>query len=67
MPYESGEIPMPGDHVRNKWGKPTTVTQVDLDPGNTPGFDQVSVQWDDGSVGVSISLAVEYTLISRAE
>lgn len=67
MPYASGETPMVGDDVQDKWGKQGTVTHVDLDPGNTPGNAQVSLEWDDGSVGVSISLAVQYTLVSRAE
>ena len=65
MPYENGETPMLGDSVRDKRGRTATVTNVALDQGHLQGEDQVSVKWDDGGVGVGISLAREYTLISR--
>lgn len=67
MPYADGKTPITGDHVRHVTTLKTgTVTHVDLNAGNTPGHDQVSVRWDDGSVGVGISLADEYRLMSRA-
>ncbi len=68
MPYQSGETPMMGDHVRHRSGSLGVVKHVDLHPGNMPpGNEQVSVEWDDGGVGLSASLAAEYTLVSRAE
>ena len=68
MYYANKEIPAMGDHVRNvRTGKLGTVYHVDLGPGNTPGHAQVSVNWDDGSVGVGMALAEEYELIARAK
>jgi hypothetical protein len=68
MPYADGMVPMVGDHVRyDRTSQLGTITHVDLNPGNTPGHDQVSVEWDDGSVGISVSLAEEYSLVSRAK
>jgi hypothetical protein len=67
MPYADGKTPIAGDHVRHVTTLKTgTVTRVELKAGNTPGHDQLSVKWDDGSVGVGISLADEYRLMSRA-
>jgi hypothetical protein len=65
MPYASGEIPMEGDRVRSLNGRIGKITHVQLDPGNTPGEIQVGVEWEDGGVGIGVSLAREYTLISR--
>jgi len=67
MPYSDGKTPIAGDHVRhNRTLKTATVTHVDLNAGNTPSHDQLRVKWDDGSVGVGLSLADAYTLMSRA-
>jgi hypothetical protein len=65
MPYADGNTPIVGDHVRHLTGKEGPVTRVHLDAGNTPGDDQVSVEWDDGSVGLGVSRADEYVRISR--
>ena len=68
MPYADGKTPITGDHVRHVTTLKTgNVTHVDRNAGNTPGHDQVSVKWDNGSVGVGkISLADEYRLMWRA-
>jgi hypothetical protein len=69
MPYdEGGETPMVGDrvrHTRYRSEKTGTVYNVQLSGGNTPGYDQVSVKWDDGPSAVH--LADECRLISRAQ
>jgi hypothetical protein len=66
MPYRDGSTqPLEGDRVSRN-GKPGTVVAVEPNPGNMPeGHELVHVEWDDGSVGVGISLAVEYDFISR--
>jgi hypothetical protein len=67
IPYADGNFPAVGDCVIYvRASKLGVVTHLDLNPGNTPDHDQVSVEWDDGSVGASVSLAKEYTLVSRA-
>ena len=67
MPYADGKTPITGDQVQHiRTLKTGIVTHVDRNGGNTPGHDQVSVKWDDGSVGIGISLADEYRLMWRA-
>ena len=30
MPYVSGEVPIPGDYVKNQWEQPGTVIRVSV-------------------------------------
>jgi len=64
MPYHDGKTPIIDDRVRHSSGATGTVYNVQLNAGNTPGYDQVTVKWDDGSSATHI--ADECTLISRA-
>ena len=66
MPYSDGNKPQVGDRVRHFKGDLGCVTQVQLNAANVPGEDIIAVKWDDGSVGVGMSLAREYVLLSRA-
>jgi hypothetical protein len=45
MPYASGETPVVGDYVKNKWEQPGTVTRVHE---ARDGHEDISVRWDDG-------------------
>jgi hypothetical protein len=65
MPYTDGCTPTVGDRVKHQGGKTGTVTYVQLNYPSFSGRDAVSVKFDDGS-SVAISLADEYTLVSRA-
>ncbi len=66
MPYASGEKPMVGDRVRdNPSGKIGRVTNAAYEQAQWNGDDQVSVEWEDGGVGVGMSPAGRYTLLSR--
>lgn len=66
MPYASGEKPMVGDRVQhNPTGKIGCVTEAAYEQAQWKGDDQVSVKWDDGSVGVGVSPTGLYTLLSR--
>lgn len=66
MPYETGETPTAGDHVKHvNGGRPGVVTEAHLDQAHLQGEDQVSVKWDDGGVGVGMALAREFRLVSR--
>jgi hypothetical protein len=62
MPYATGEAPKVGDHVKNQWEHPGTVTRVH------PARDEqerICVMWNDGGVSLLFSPASEYNLISR--
>jgi hypothetical protein len=63
--YMSGEEPMVGDKVITPGGRIGEVTNVQLNPGNTPRQAQVSIKWDDGGPGLGNALAVEFSLFSR--
>lgn len=65
MPYASGEEPKVGDHVKTAAGHTGVITHVQLDYPSMPGHNAVSVKWDDGGVGVGISVAAEYYLVRR--
>jgi len=65
MPYQSGEVPVVGDHARHITGKPGKVTAVALNQGNLRNEDQVRVQWDDGSTGVGLAPASEFIFVSK--
>jgi hypothetical protein len=66
MPYESGETPAVGDKVRHvKGGRSGIITNVALNQGHLRGADSVSVEWDDGGVGIGNALADEFTLAER--
>ena len=45
MPYASGQIPVVGDYVKNKWEQPGTVIRVHE---AQDGHEDISVRWDDG-------------------
>ena len=64
VPYASGEVPIAGDYVKNKWEQPGTVLEVCLAGGNLV-HDQISVRWDDGGTDPPPTPAVEFTLVSR--
>jgi hypothetical protein len=61
MPYASGETPVIGDYVKNKWEQPGTVTRVHE---ARDGREDISVRWDDGGTD-ALAPANEFTLISR--
>lgn len=68
MAYSDGNTPELGDRVRNlASGKIGRVRKVELSAGKTPGHEQISVEPDDGSVGVSAALADEYELVERGQ
>jgi hypothetical protein len=62
MPYASGESPEVGDHVKNKWEQPGTVTSVH---SAYNGDEHVSIRWDDGGADLPLTPATEFTLLSR--
>jgi len=62
MPYGSGEAPKIGDHVKNQWGQPGTVTAV---VAAQAGRELVSIRWDDGGAQVPLKAAEQLTLLSR--
>ena len=45
--YASGEVPVPGDYIKNQWEQPGTVTRVSV---ASNGEESVTVRWDDGGV-----------------
>ena len=57
MPYVSGESPLVGDYVKNKWEQPGTVVEVNED--------RIAVRWDDGGNNLPLTPAAGFTLISR--
>lgn len=66
MPYGTGEKPMVGDRVRdNRSGAIGRVTDAQYGQAQWNGDDQVSVEWEGGGVGVGMSPAGRYTLLSR--
>jgi hypothetical protein len=66
MPYASGEIPELGDHVKHmKNGRTGTITHVQLNTASLGGRDQVSIKWDDGGIGIAVSVADEYQFLNR--
>jgi len=68
MAYSDGNTPELGDRVRHlASGKIGRVANVQLTAGDTPGHDQISVEPDDGSVGVDVALADEYELVERGQ
>lgn len=67
MPYESGEEPKKGDHVRNHFGRTGVITHVARNQANLRGEDAIGVKWDDGGVGVGMALAREFVFISRGD
>lgn len=68
MAYSDGNTPELGDRVRHlASGKIWRVTNVQSSAGNTPGDDQISLESDDGSVGVGVALAHEYELVERGQ
>jgi hypothetical protein len=62
VPYASGEIPIPGDYVKNEWEQPGTVTRVSV---ASNGDESVTVSWDDGGLNSTLTPAKDFTLISR--
>lgn len=62
MPYLGFETPKLGDHVKNQWEQPGTVTRVHT---TQSGQDHIGIKWDDGGIDLHFASADEYTLISR--
>lgn len=68
MAYSDGNTPELGDRVKHlASGKIWRVTSVQLGAGNTVDDDQISVESDDGSVGVGVAVADEYELVERGK
>jgi hypothetical protein len=63
--YASGETPMLGDYVKNKWEQPGTVIEVRLASGNVSSEVLITIKWDDGGRDLPLTPASEFTLISR--
>ena len=61
MPYATGEIPFPGDYVKNQFAKRGTVIKVRIEANE---HDFVSIRWDDGGTD-PLAPAKDFTLISR--
>jgi hypothetical protein len=52
MPYANGGDPMVGDRVSDKKSRIGALTHVS---GNHLEYDQVTIKWDDGIVGIRYS------------
>jgi uncharacterized protein (TIGR00369 family) len=63
MPYTGGETPEVGDHVKNQWEQPGTVTAVHVAQDDQ---ERISIRWDDGGVDLPSTSAAEFTLLSRS-
>jgi hypothetical protein len=61
MPYASGEIPVVGDYVKNKWEQPGTVARVHE---ARDGHEDISVRWDNDGTD-PLAPAKDFMLISR--
>ena len=64
MPYATGESPLVGDYVKNRFEQPGTVVEVKLTPMSAEK-DMVSIRWDDGGPESPLTPATEFTLICR--
>jgi hypothetical protein len=62
VPYAAGEIPVPGDYVKNQWEQLGTVTRVHA---TQDGLERINVRWDDGAFDLPLAFAEEFMLISR--
>jgi hypothetical protein len=62
MPYANGQIPVPGDYVKNQLEQPGTVTRLSV---ASNGEEFVAIRWDDGSRDSPLAPAKDFTLISR--
>ncbi len=62
MPYATGQIPEVGDHVKNQWELPGTVTRVHF---AQDAEDLICIRWDNEGLKHVFSPASEYSLISR--
>ena len=62
MPYATGEIPVPGDYVKNQFERTGTVTKVRIESDD---HDFVSIRWDVGGVDSPLTPPKEFILISR--
>jgi hypothetical protein len=65
VPYATGETPVLGDYVKNKFEQPGTVVEISTPPMSVGGEELVSVKWDDGGRDLSLTPAAEFLLISR--
>lgn len=67
MPYQSGEIPEVGDHVKHvSTGRHGVVKHVQLN-SHQRGEDLVSVEWHDGGVGVGLAYAMEFIFAPQTD
>jgi hypothetical protein len=62
VPYATGEIPVPGDYVKNQWEQSGAVTGVQA---TQDGLERINIRWDDGAFDLPLAFAEEFTLISR--
>jgi hypothetical protein len=62
VPYATGEIPVPGDYVKNQFERTGTVTKLRIESDD---HDFVRIRWDDGGPELPLTPAREFTLISR--
>ena len=58
VPYASGQVPVPGDYVKNQWEQKRVSVASN-------GEESVTVRWDDGGVDSPLTPAKEFILISR--
>jgi hypothetical protein len=63
MPYASGETPEVGDRISDQEGRVGTVTHINPGPRNPT---ELTIRWDDGTVGIRYPNLGDFTLISRA-
>ena len=59
VPYASGQLPVPGDYVKNQWEQKRVSVASN-------GEESVTVRWDDGGVDSPLTPAKEFILISIA-
>jgi hypothetical protein len=68
MSYADGNVPVKGDKIQRQLdGKIGTAVVVQLNAPNFPGHDVINFRPDDGTIGVSMSLAAEYVLLARVD
>lgn len=63
MNYSAHQHPKVGDRVIDKTGKSGAITEIYT---SRNGREAVAVKWDDGGAAKSLSLASQFTLLTRA-
>lgn len=65
MPYKTGETPMIGDKIKDRFDRKATVAEVQQGLGQMTD-DKLTVRWDEGVVTIADYPASDFLLISRA-